>query len=241
MINVLIVDDDAMVADLNRMYVNRVEGFHCIGIASTLSQAQEMLSDTRCPIDLILLDVYMRLESGLDLLPVVRASGRAIAVIMISSASDAATVQTSLHYGVVDYLIKPFQFPRFEEALIAWQAKKQVMDAHQRYDQAEVDKLLHGSTAEFMESKRLPKGLTPQTLRTLCLWIDANPGMEFSTDDLANAVKISRVSCRKYLIWLAQINILFTSIHYGATGRPVYRYRLRPEQRSQLKQFCEQS
>lgn len=241
MINVLIVDDDAMVADLNRMYVNRVEGFHCIGIASTLSQAQTMLSDSHCPIDLILLDVYMQQESGLDLLPVVRASGRSIAVIMISSASDAATVQTSLHYGVVDYLIKPFQFPRFEEALTAWQAKKQVMDAHQRYDQAEVDKLLHGSTAEFMESKRLPKGLTPQTLRTLCLWIDANPGMEFSTDDLANAVKISRVSCRKYLIWLAQINMLFTSIHYGATGRPVYRYRLRPEQRSQLKQFCEQS
>ena len=241
MINVLIVDDDAMVAELNRTYVNRVEGFHCCGIASTLTQAQGMISDNSCPIDLILLDVYMQQENGLDLLPVVRASGRSIAVIMISSASDSATVQTSLHYGVVDYLIKPFQFPRFEEALSAWRAKKQIMDSHQHYDQADVDKLLHSSTAEFMESKRLPKGLTPQTLRTLCLWIDVNPGIEFSTDDLANAVKISRVSCRKYLIWLAQINMLFTSIHYGATGRPVYRYRLRPEQRSRLKQFCEQS
>ena len=239
MINVLIVDDDAMVADLNRMYVNRVEGFHCRGIASTLAQAQALISDISQPIDLILLDVYMQQESGLDLLPIVRASGRSIAVIMISSASDAATIQTSLHYGVVDYLIKPFQFPRFEEALTGWRAKKQVMDAHQRYDQADVDKLLHASSAEFMDSKRLPKGLTPQTLRTLCLWIEANPGVEFSTDDLANAVKISRVSCRKYLIWLAQINILFTSIHYGATGRPVYRYRLRPEQSTRLKQFCE--
>ncbi|MHA0998967.1 two-component system response regulator DcuR [Leclercia pneumoniae] len=239
MINVLIVDDDAMVADLNQMYVNRVEGFHCSGIASTLTQARRIISDNTSPIDLILLDVYMQQESGLDLLPVIRASGRSIAVIMISSASDAATVQTSLHYGVVDYLIKPFHFPRFEEALTGWRAKKQAMDAHQHYEQADVDKLLHGSTAEFMENKRLPKGLTPQTLRTLCLWIDANPGMEFSTDDLANAVKISRVSCRKYLIWLAQINLLFTRIHYGATGRPVYRYRLRPEQGARLKQFCE--
>jgi two-component system response regulator DcuR len=59
-INVLIVDDDAMVADLNRMYVNRVEGFHCSGIASTLTQAQGMISDLNCPIDLILLDVYMQ-------------------------------------------------------------------------------------------------------------------------------------------------------------------------------------
>lgn len=69
------------------------------------------------------------------------------------------------------------------------------------------------------DAKRLPKGLTSLTLRTLCLWIDAHPTDEFSTDDLAAAVNISRVSCRKYLIWLAQINILFTSIHYGATGR----------------------
>ncbi|MDG3259028.1 two-component system response regulator DcuR, partial [Streptococcus suis] len=69
--------------------------------------------------------------------------------------------------------------------------------------------------------------------------IDSHPEIEFSTDDLANAVNISRVSCRKYLIWLAQINILFTSIHYGATGRPVYRYRLQPEQVGLLKQYCQ--
>ena len=58
-------------------------------------------------------------------------------------------------------------------------------------------------------------------------------------DELAAAVNISRVSCRKYLIWLAQINILYTTIHYGATGRPVYRYRLVAEQYSLLKQYSQ--
>jgi two-component system response regulator DcuR len=38
---------------------------------------------------------------------------RIVNLIMITSAADAATVQTAMHYGVVDYLIKPFQFPRF--------------------------------------------------------------------------------------------------------------------------------
>ena len=98
---------------------------------------------------------------------------------------------------------------------------------------------MHGGAPELADSKKLPKGLTPQTLRTICQWIDSHPEIEFSTDDLANAVNISRVSCRKYLIWLAQINILFTSIHYGATGRPVYRYRLQPEQVGLLKQYCQ--
>ncbi|VFS75972.1 Transcriptional regulatory protein dcuR [Kluyvera cryocrescens] len=45
MINVLIVDDDAMVADLNRCYIERVDGFVCIGIASTLQQAKDKVLD----------------------------------------------------------------------------------------------------------------------------------------------------------------------------------------------------
>lgn len=239
MINVLIVDDDAMVTELNRMYVSRVADFQCCGTASTLAQATAMINDSTLDIDLVLLDVYMQQDNGLDLLPVIRASGRAIDVIMISSAADATTIQTSIHYGVVDYLIKPFQFPRFEEALSAWREKKNLMGNHAYYQQADVDRLLHGGTPEVADSKKLPKGLTPQTLRTICQWIDAHPGIEFSTDDLANAVTISRVSCRKYLIWLAQINILFTSIHYGATGRPVYRYRLVAEQYGLLKQYSQ--
>ena len=54
MINVLIVDDDAMVADLNRCYIERVDGFVCIGIASTLQQAKDKVLDRAQPIDLIL-------------------------------------------------------------------------------------------------------------------------------------------------------------------------------------------
>ncbi|EMY1950035.1 two-component system response regulator DcuR, partial [Salmonella enterica subsp. enterica serovar Cerro] len=38
MINVLIVDDDAMVAELNRRYVAQISGFHCCGTASTLEK-----------------------------------------------------------------------------------------------------------------------------------------------------------------------------------------------------------
>ncbi|KEA52378.1 MULTISPECIES: two-component system response regulator DcuR [Mangrovibacter] len=239
MINVLIVDDDAMVAELNRCYVAQVPGFTCCATASTLQQASELVLNKQQPIDLILLDIYMQQDNGLDLLPVLRQAQRPIDVIVISSAADADNIKKSLNYGVVDYLIKPFQFSRFEEALTGWRQKKNLMDNQQYYEQADVDRLIRGSLHQNSESKRLPKGLTPQTLRTICLWIDAHPGSEFSTDELANAVNISRVSCRKYLIWLAQSEILFTSIHYGVTGRPVYRYRLQAEHYALLKQYCQ--
>ncbi|MEY8710723.1 transcriptional regulator [Mangrovibacter phragmitis] len=239
MINVLIVDDDAMVAELNRCYVAQVPGFTCCATASTLQQASELVLNKQQPIDLILLDIYMQQDNGLDLLPVLRQAQRPIDVIVISSAADADNIKKSLNYGVVDYLIKPFQFSRFEEALTGWRQKKNLMDNQQYYEQADVDRLIRGNLQQNSESKRLPKGLTPQTLRTICLWIDAHPGNEFSTDELANAVNISRVSCRKYLIWLAQSEILFTSIHYGVTGRPVYRYRLQAEHYALLKQYCQ--
>ncbi len=70
MINVLIVDDDAMVAELNHRYVTQLRGFQCCGVASTLEQAKALVLNHQHPIDLILLDVYMQQENGLDLLPV---------------------------------------------------------------------------------------------------------------------------------------------------------------------------
>lgn len=238
MINVLVIDDDAMVAELNRSYIGQVPGFNCCGVASTLQQAKDRLTQSHPAVDLILLDIYMQQENGLDLLPELRSAQQPIDVIIISSAADAATIKNSLNYGVVDYLIKPFQFSRFEEALTQWRQKKRLMDNQPFYQQQDVDRLIHGSQPES-EPRKLPKGLTAQTLRTLCQWIDAHPDQEFSTDELANEVSISRVSCRKYLIWLAQMNILFTSIHYGVTGRPVYRYRLQREYHALLQQYCQ--
>lgn len=60
MINVLIVDDDAMVAELNRRYVAQLSGFHCCGTASTLEKAKEIIFHSGNHIDLILLDIYMQ-------------------------------------------------------------------------------------------------------------------------------------------------------------------------------------
>lgn len=238
MINVLVVDDDAMVAELNRAYISQIPGFTCCGSASTLKQAREYISDPDQKIDLILLDVYMQQDNGLSLLPVLREENKSIDVIVISSASDFPTIQKALHYGVVDYLIKPFQFARFEEALSNWRDKRALMGGQKHYQQADVDRLLHGSYPSAPDPSRLPKGLTAQTLRTICQWIDNHQYDEFSTDELAASVHISRVSCRKYLIWLDKVDILYTRIHYGVAGRPVYRYRLQAEHAGLLKQFC---
>ncbi|EOS92655.1 DNA-binding transcriptional activator DcuR [Erwinia tracheiphila PSU-1] len=102
-----------------------------------------------------------------------------------------------------------------------------------------MDRLIHGGTPIIADVRKLPKGLTPQTLRTLRQWIDTHSVNEFSTEELAAAVNASWVSCRNYLIWLTKIDILFTTIHYGLTGHPVYHYRLKVEHHELLRQYCQ--
>ena len=57
MINVLIVDDDPMVAELNRRYLEQVDGFRWQGSVSTIQAAKQMLLEGDTPIDLVLLDI----------------------------------------------------------------------------------------------------------------------------------------------------------------------------------------
>lgn len=175
-------------------------------------------------------------RTGWNLLPGLRELGEKTDVIIISSASDVNTVQKALHYGVVDYLIKPFQFSRFKEALSHYRQQSQLL-AQREFSQADVDSLLRRQPGG-QESKKLPKGLTSITLSTVCEWIEQQHDSEFSTDNLANAIGISRVSCRKYLIYLAESGILGTRILYGATGRPVYLYQLKPDAIAMLKEHC---
>ncbi len=67
---------------------------------------------------------------------------------------------------VVDYLIKPFQFPRFEEVLTTWR-RVQLITGQPYYEQADVDAPADGGAPEASDARKPPKGLTAQRC-TLC-------------------------------------------------------------------------
>ena len=84
--------------------------------------------------------------------------------LFFSSASDAATIQSAMYYGIVAYLIKPFKFPRFEETLNNLREKKKFIHTQQNCGQLDVGKLLHFVSGECVNKRMLPKGITPETL-----------------------------------------------------------------------------
>jgi len=236
MIRVLIIEDDPMVAEFNKRYLQEVKGFTLGGIVHTVMAAMEYLKSEK--VDLILLDVYMPGGTGLDLLRFIREKNILTDVILITAASDKENIQTALRYGAVDYLIKPFEFERFNQALIQYKEKYHFFANNHVLRQEDLDGRILSTEQKLLDESidELPKGLTSSTLESILNVIQSKDNSQFSTDDISEITLISRVSVRKYLKFLSTLGVLEESLTYGI-GRPGYLYRLKEDKLGQVNRF----
>jgi response regulator of citrate/malate metabolism len=217
--DVLIVDDDFMVAEIHRRFVEQVDGFHAVGVTRTGAEALAAVQELRP--HLVLLDVYLPDMTGLEVLQQLRSDGNLVGVIMITAARELDTVKGALDGGAADFLIKPFEFTQFKAKLEAFAARADTLESAGGIDQSLVDSLFGrpGGTTQT-----LPKGLGAETGR---LVLDAVRGAgEVSAAECADLVGISRVSARRYLEHYLSTEVLELRLQYGA-GRPERRYHLR--------------
>lgn len=221
MIKVLIVEDDPMVAEFNKRYLSQIEGFELVSIANSSKDAVSVVEQKH--IDLILLDIFMIGMNGLDLLDHIRKTNKEVDVILVTAACDINTIKKAMHYGVVDYLIKPFEFERFNASLCAYSETQNFINKRNTLNQQELDG--HILNKDLTIVPQIPKGLDKNTLKNVWTSIQKIGDKTFSTEEIANVVGISRVSMRKYLEFLKQIEILSMKVEYGYIGRPIYRYK----------------
>ena len=236
MIEVLIIEDDPMVAKFNAIYLESIPGFSLAGIAQNAEEGWTFLQHNK--VDLILLDVHMGKRTGLELLSDLRQSDNPVDVIIITAANDKGSIQTALHHGAVDYLIKPFSFERFQEALAHYAGKFKVMSVNENMSQEEIDTFLLKSGKPQPTVLELPKGLTVRTFSTIVRQIIKRERTAFSAGDLAEETGISRVSVRKYLNHLVELNMLNVDVVYQETGRPLHRFLLKSEKIDILQSLC---
>ncbi|BAH54904.1 response regulator [Rhodococcus opacus] len=223
MYEVLVVDDDFMVAEIHRRFVDKTPGFTTVGVARTAAEALESVR-TGNP-DLVLLDVYLPDMSGLDVLQRLRAEGNAVGVIMITAAREIDTVSRALHGGASDYLVKPFDYTQLQEKLENFRRRARALESQSGADQSLIDSLF-GGKGKNPEPSRLPKGLSAETGR-LVLDILRSKG-ELSSTECAELAGLSRVSVRRYLEHYLSEGRLEVRLEYGGAGRPVRRYRPAP-------------
>lgn len=234
MIQVMIVEDDPMVAELNKRYLEQLEDFSLAAMASSVNKAIEILE--KLDVDLILLDIFMPGKQGLELLCYLRENEKETDVIIISAASDIERIKKALRYGVVDYLIKPFEFDRFKRALSAYKEQTKLIQTRHVISQDVLDhQLFHREENPLLEM--LPKGLTKDTLAQIWEAVQQLKNAPFSTEDVAKLAGISRVSVRKYLNFLKEIGILNVKVIYGTVGRPVYQHEFNRLNENLIKNF----
>jgi response regulator of citrate/malate metabolism len=216
--DVLVVDDDFMVAEIHRRFVDRVDGFRVVGVSRTGAEALSAARELRP--HLILLDVFLPDMTGLEVLQQLRSGGDRVGVIMITAARELDTVSGALDGGAADYLIKPFEFPQLKAKLEAFAARADALESGRGVDQTLIDSLFGGPAAT--RTQALPKGLGPETGR---LVLDAvRAAGEVSAAECADLIGISRVSARRYLEHYLSAGALELRLQYGV-GRPERRYR----------------
>ena len=216
--DVLVVDDDFMVAEIHRRFVDRIDGFRAAGVARTGTEALEQAAESSP--DLILLDVYLPDMTGLEVLQRLRSRGDRVGVIMITAARELDTVSGALDGGAADYLIKPFEFDQFKVKLEAFATRDDALRSAAGVDQSLIDSLF-GGAIPTRGGEALPKGLGAVTGRLVLDAVQA--AGEVSAAECAERVGISRVSARRYLEHYLATGELTLRLQYGA-GRPERRY-----------------
>lgn len=220
-IKTVIVEDDPMVQRINEEFLSRVQDFECVGIHGTLEGFKRHYEDERP--DLVLLDVFLPDGSGIDLLKWIRKQELEIDVILITADKRGLTVDETRRYGIIDYLVKPFRYERFEETLTRYRQQLIKLDEAPELDQDAIDQIL---TTTSERPKETSKNLT---LDSIYRHLKHHPTEGFTASAVAEAVGISRITARRYLEELEQKEWVRMELSYGGVGRPQNLYYYSPK------------
>ena len=211
---ILIVEDDPMVALINKRFLENMGFKDILGPVQTEEEIIKVLDKEN--IDLILLDVYLPKKNGIDILKSLRYKKYLTDVIMITAANSVEEVKRAFAYGVTDYLVKPFEFERFEEAINKYKQKNNLLNKREALSQQDID-VISKSLEEKIE---LPKGLNQKTLARIMEFLKENQGKVWTLREISN------VTIKKYMYYLEDVKKVNVTLTSGNVGRPEYKYTL---------------
>ena len=103
--HILVVDDDRRIRELIKSYL--MENGFLVSVAGTVAEARERMRGLT--FDLLVLDIMMPGETGLDLAAALRRTNQTVPVLMLSALAETEDRIRGLLAGSDDYLSKPFE------------------------------------------------------------------------------------------------------------------------------------
>ncbi len=101
---ILVVDDEEEICNVTRSFLARRN--YNIFTATTAEDAVRLVTKERP--NLMLLDVRLGTDSGMDVLRKAKEIDKDIKVIMVTALDDEETIKQAKHLGADDYIAKPF-------------------------------------------------------------------------------------------------------------------------------------
>lgn len=220
-INAVIVEDDPMVAQINRKYAEMTDDVIVRKVCAGPKEALEYIRDHS--VDLLIADEYMPGMNGLDLLEEIKRIGYQCSSIMVTAANDRATVERALKLGVIDYLVKPFTYERFSQAMDRFRRRHELLNSEESFTQKQIDSLI---SAEQTRQEEYTKGINTETLRKLEEYLVRIGPDSMSSDEIAQATGFSNVTVRRYMNYLVEKGKAECVTDYKTGGRPRLHYKV---------------
>ena len=222
MYKVLIVEDDPMVAMINEQYIKRNKNFEIVGKCSDGLSALAFLENNN--VDLLILDVFMPKMDGFETLRQIRNKQITVDAIMVTAANERESLEEALHLGIVDYLVKPFTFDRFQMALEKYIAQNNALKYIETLNQKSIDHII--DNARKKSEDLYPKGIQEKTIELIMEYLKANKNSWFTSDEIAEKIKLTGVTVRRYMNYLAESGKVVGEMNYETGGRPCMRYKV---------------
>ena len=133
-------------------------------------------------------------------------------------------MEEALHLGIVDYLVKPFTFERFQMALEKYIAQDNALKDIDTLNQTSIDHIIENSRKKSEDL--LPKGIQEKTLQLIMEHLKKHKGVWFTGDEIAEKIGLTGVTVRRYMNYLAESGRVIGEMNYETGGRPCMLYKV---------------
>jgi putative two-component system response regulator len=165
---ILIVDDDRHVRALVRRLLERA-GYVC-ETAENGVKAHKLLAVQ--PFELLVCDLQMPGESGLDVISHVRAAHPDTAAIMVTGVDDEQLAGQALALGAYGYIVKPFSSTDLSIQVLNALRRRQ-LEIAQRHERERLEDMVEERTGELSRAVEDLKRSQEQTVRRLAAAVEA--------------------------------------------------------------------
>ena len=166
--SILIVDDEGPIRQLLQQMLEK-EGYSCVQ-TSDGDQAKEILH--KQSFELVLADINMPGESGLDLIRHLLAAFPQTAAIMITAVSSPEVAELALDIGAYDYIIKPFEKNRVLIS-VANALRRQRLEIENRLYRQKLEEMVSQRTEALNHALNKLKKTLMGTVRSMAMTVEA--------------------------------------------------------------------